>query len=46
MIPNQVLVVFLRKFSQRMSKYNSWPDLTYENRRNYLLIEAPILLVQ
>ena len=24
----------------RISKHNSWPDLTLENRRNYLIIEA------
>ena len=27
---------------ERMSKHNLWLDLTYENRRNYLFIEAPI----
>ena len=26
-----------------MSKHNLWPDLTYENRRNYLFFEVPIL---
>ena len=25
-----------------MSEHNLWPNLTYENRRNYLFIEAPI----